>query len=396
MKILCFFPIERPVESRLIFTGGEMRFIEVCKRWVQLGHEVHVVGSEYACRLFEEYGFKPLAYAYKPSFSAPMIRHYTSIKRALSKVPAKDFDFIYTHETFICTVTSVLMKKKLRVPLVIGFNLLCPYETSVLSSLIGTYRFCETRFVPLRLGRSLGLAFQTYLRNLLSRKIDLIFAVSKVTKGLLEKMGVNNERIYVVGPGLDFEYVQNINPENKRYDACFLGLIQPRKGVFDLITLWREVLKRKPDAKLLIMGGGQKLSIEKMKSLIQKYDLHDNIKMTGFVSEEEKFKLMKQSKIFIFPSYHEGFAQVICEAMACKLPVVAYDLPGYKEWYGNDVTYVKKRDMNSLLNATLTLLEDDTLRREMGEKALKRVKQYDWNKLAKKEIDIITQKLFNS
>jgi glycosyltransferase involved in cell wall biosynthesis len=114
------------------------------------------------------------------------------------------------------------------------------------------------------------------------------------------------------------------------------------------------------------------------------------------VAEGKKFKLMKQSKIFIFPSYHEGFAQVICEAMACELPVVAYDLPGYKEWYGNDITYVKKKDLNSLLNVTLTLLEDDTFRREIGKKAKKRVKQYDWNKLARKEIYIITQKIFNS
>jgi len=370
-----------------------MRFIEIGKRWVQLGHEVHVVGSEYACRLCKEYGFKPVTYAYAPLLSAPMLSVYTSIKKALSKVPAKDFDLIYTHETFKCAVTSVLIKKKLKIPLVSEFDLLCPEETSVLSSIIWAYRFYEHRTIPLRLVLMNFLVFNTYIRNLLLRKIDLVFALSNDIKGLLEKTGVSNERIYVVGPGLDLDYIQNIESESKLYEACFLGSIEPRKGVFDLITLWRRILKRKPGAKLLIIGRGQKEYLEKMKRIIQKYNIHNNIKMMGFVSEESKFELMKQSKIFIFPSYYEGFAQVICEAMACKLPVVAYDLPGYKEWYGNDVTYVKKGDVNSLLNATLTLLEDDTLLRVMGEKGIKRVKKYDWNKLAKKELDIMTQNL---
>ncbi len=195
---------------------------------------------------------------------------------------------------------------------------------------------------------------------------------------------------------MDFDYIQNVDPKSKRYDACFLGRIQPRKGVFDLLTLWKEILRRRPDARLLIMGGGEKQYLEKMKRLIQKYNLQSNIEISGFVAEREKFRLMKQSRLFIFPSYHEGFAQVICEAMACGLPVIAYDLPCYKEWYGDNVTYVRKKDLNSLVKVTLGLLEDDALRREMGEKALKSVKQYDWNKLAKKEIGFITQRIFNS
>lgn len=373
-----------------------MRFIEIGKRWIQHGHEVHLIGTEHACRLCEKHGFNPVMYEYKPFLSVRVLSFYANVKKALSKVAVKGFDFIYSDEAFSHTFTSVLMKKKLGVPLVITVALFCPEESSVISSLVWAYRFSEFASVPSRLEGSLELVARTYFRNLLLKKIDLIFAVSSDIKGLLEKIGVKKERIYVVGPGLDFDYIQNVDPEGKRYDACFLGRIQPRKGIFDLLILWREILKRKPDAKLLIMGGGEKQYLEKMKRLIQKNNLHSNIKMTGFVAEEKKFKLMKQSKMLIFPSYHEGFAQVICEAMACALPVVAYDLPCYKEWYGDDVTYVKKRDLNSLLDVTLALLEDGTLRREIGERALKRVKQYDWNKLAKKEIDVITQKIFKS
>ena len=396
MKILFSLPINRPLESKLEYFGGEMRFIEVGKRWIQQGHEVHLIGTEYACHLCEKHGFNPVVYQYKPFLSVRALSFYGNVKRALSKVTVKDFDFIYSDEAFSHTLTSVLMKKRLGVPLVITVALLCPEETSVLSSLIWAYRFSEYTSTPSRLRDSLQLVARTYFRNLLLRKIDLMFAVSSEIRGLLRKIGVSNERIHVVGPGLDFDYIRNVGSGSKRYDACFLGRIQPRKGVFDLLALWREIVKRRPDARLLIMGGGEKQYLERMKRLTLKYNLNSNIEMTGFVAEREKIMLMKQSKLFIFPSYSEGFAQVICEAMACGLPVIAYDLPCYREWYGDNVTYARRKDLNSLMSATLSLLEDDVLRREIGEKALKRVRQYDWDKLAKKEMDFIVKKIFNS
>jgi len=109
--------------------------------------------------------------------------------------------------------------------------------------------------------------------------------------------------------------------------------------------------------------------------------------------ENEKYRILKQSKIFVFPSYLESFGQAMCEAMACKLPVVAYELPTYKEWYGNTMYTVPLGDVSSLEDATLSLLKDKKLREEIGNKGMKVVKKYSWQKVARYEWEIISRNL---
>ena len=106
--------------------------------------------------------------------------------------------------------------------------------------------------------------------------------------------------------------------------------------------------------------------------------------------------MLKESKVFVFPSYAEGFAQVVCEAMACGLPVIAYDLPEYKEWYGEHIAYVQTGDLNDLLHKTLQLLRNKKLRDEMGRKGVMRAKNYSWDSVSEYELEVITRTLIHS
>jgi glycosyltransferase involved in cell wall biosynthesis len=58
------------------------------------------------------------------------------------------------------------------------------------------------------------------------------------------------------------------------------------------------------------------------------------------VSEEEKFRLFKASRVFLMPSRQESWGIVIAEALACDVPVVAYDLPAYHPIFGGLIDYV--------------------------------------------------------
>jgi len=396
MKILCFFPLPNRADSKLTFSGGERRFIEICNQWVKLGNEVLVVGSEYVSRLFELFGLKTNIRIYNYFIDPPIISDFLNSIRLSNSIPNGEFDFIYCpSEVFSYLVPSVLAKKKMKVPLIVSINLFNLDEIGILSSFKLNLNFIASKSLLRKLGAASLLTFETYVRNLFLRKVDLIFSVSEYTKNLLLKMGIDGERVFSVGGGIDYDHIQAIGPEEKVYKACYMGAIHSRKGVFDLVKLWEEITKREPDAKLLIMGEGDKQYVEKFKRLIQQRKLQNNVILAGFKVGEEKYRLLKQSEFFIFPSYSDSFAGAICEAMACGLPVVAYDQPAYHEFYGDGILYVKRGDVKGLTESSLLLSDDNVLRERLKEKGLEASRRFSWSGIAEYELKIISQYLKN-
>ena len=78
---------------------------------------------------------------------------------------------------------------------------------------------------------------------------------------------------------------------------------------------------------------GSDINFDDVVKRVKDKGLFENIKFMGFLNGIDKFTVMKSSKICIFPSTYESFGMVVAEAMACGLPVVAYDLPVYREIY---------------------------------------------------------------
>jgi len=117
--------------------------------------------------------------------------------------------------------------------------------------------------------------------------------------------------------------------QNKIYDGCYVGRIEEAKGIKDLIQCWKIVTTDIPDAKLVIVGNLDTRFGIKIKALTKKMKLEKNVLFMGYVSEEEKIKIMQSSKLFIFPSYEEGWSIAIMESIMAGLVPIMYDLPAY-------------------------------------------------------------------
>ncbi|MCD6457282.1 MAG: glycosyltransferase family 4 protein [Thermoproteales archaeon] len=399
MKILAIFPFARPISNEITYGGGEKRFIEIIRRWSELGNKVNVITSITGKKLLRKFELKIPALSYTPIILPAGVEDFLNIKRMLKKIPNENYDFIYcSGEPFVPVITSILAKKRLKVPVVASINLFNENETKFTSSF-------KMTFYPERTSDMLGKSYfksiprrlllflKINLRNLFLKKVDLIFSVTSYLKQLLTKLGIDEERIYTVGGGIDYSLIESVKVNEKKYDACFLGAIHPRKGIFDLIYAWKEIVKRRPKAKLLIIGHGAKTYVNSLKKLIDRANLRTNVIMVGFVDGKRKYELMKSAKIFIFPSYSEGFAQAICEALACELPVIAYDLPVYNEWYEDVILYVKRGDINEMTAKILHLLDNENLRAKIGKRGATIARRYNWDDIAKYELKII-KKIF--
>jgi glycosyltransferase involved in cell wall biosynthesis len=224
---------------------------------------------------------------------------------------------------------------------------------------------------------------------LIRNRANKIISVNKILKEHFIKMGFDKRKIYTSSNGIDKNYLDGIKEDNENYEGIFLARLNYSKGIFDLIKIWKIVCKKYTKAKLGIIGGGTNEINRKLLEEINENNLKDNIKLLGFLENKKAFGILKSSKVFLFPSHEEGWGIAVAEAMTCKIPVVSWDLPAYKEVFENNSIQIKENDIESFANKVIELLDNKKLRDSISEKAYDFVKKYSWDDVARKELEVI-------
>ena len=200
------------------------------------------------------------------------------------------------------------------------------------------------------------------LSVLLSKKADIVLQYNSIVKKELLRLGMDEGKIKKTNNGVMLNEVQlAIEPAIKKYEAVFLGRLNYTKGIFDLVKIWADVVRIKPQAKLALIGSGEKETVVKLKNEIRKYNLENNIYLLGYLKGIEKFAALKAGMIFVFPSKvsgDESWGVAIMEALNCGLPVVVYNLPFYKEIYGDILYIVELNDIEGFSRKIIALLND--------------------------------------
>ncbi len=179
--------------------------------------------------------------------------------------------------------------------------------------------------------------------------------------------------------------------KNKSEDVIritYLGNLIESKGIFDLLEAIKIIKNECSYVKLIVNIAGQfgadkstGLSAEKHKEKFYYYVklLNGLINYLGQITiKKAKYDLLKQSDIFVFPSWNEGQPLVILEAMALGLPIISTKDVGVIDETvidGVNGILVEKRNVQQLAEAMLKLLEDKELRLSMGKESLKRFKE---------------------
>lgn len=146
------------------------------------------------------------------------------------------------------------------------------------------------------------------------------------------------------------------------HQAIFLGFIGHRKGIYDLLAAWQEVVQRVPDAVLLIGGNGE---IERARDMARGYGIERSVKFLGWISAEQRGGLLNSSSIYVLPSYNEGLPMGILEAMASSVSVVTTPVGGIPELIVNGMNgvLVAPGEPLKLAEAIVKLFEDENFRK---------------------------------
>jgi len=218
------------------------------------------------------------------------------------------------------------------------------------------------------------------------RHANILFVVNEQVREHLLKIGFGPKKIHLSGNGLDYDAIESVGKEQQiRFDACFCGRLVKSKGVYDLLPIWKYVMGDFPNAKLLVIGDGPEYA--NLLRKIKDSKLEDNIQMTGFITETQKLSAMHESKVYVSPSYEEGWGIAVTEAIACGIPVVIYDLGAYKAFEGYFIK-VQKGNARKMADAVIQVLNNST-NKVSNKKPLRLNSIPDWNFIAKREIEEI-------
>lgn len=226
-----------------------------------------------------------------------------------------------------------------------------------------------------------------------------IIAVSESTKrDTVRLLGVPEEKITVIYEAAHpiFSPVSNeeaLARARARYDLpedfiLFVSTIEPRKNIPTLLRAFRRLRDNYKSNATLVIAGHRGWLVEEVDAVIEELKLGNTVRCLGGVANEELVFLYNAAKLFVLPSFYEGFGLPPLEAMACGTPVIVSDTSSLPEVVGDAGWLVHPEDVEGLTVAMYRILSDENLRHEMRTKGLKRAATFSWDRAARQTIQV--------
>ncbi|HXO84296.1 MAG TPA: glycosyltransferase family 4 protein [Gemmatimonadales bacterium] len=209
-------------------------------------------------------------------------------------------------------------------------------------------------------------------------------AISESTRDDLVRRGIPSERIVVIHPGVDAHHYapEASTPRADRPTFLYLGRLKRYKGVESALRALALARELRPDITLDICGqGDDRLRLE---GLAAELGLGPAVRFPGFVSEEEKRRLLRRAWAVVFPSPKEGWGITNVEAAACGTPAIASDSDGLRESVRDGVTgfLVPHGDVPALSARLVQLASEPALVEQLGRAARSFAEGLSWDAAA--------------
>jgi glycosyltransferase involved in cell wall biosynthesis len=303
------------------------------------------------------------------------------INRLIKEIKEKNYDLIHCHGARANFITYIL-KKFYKIPAVTTVH--SDYKLDFKGSFYKDLVYRNLNYLSLK-------------------NMDYYIGVSESFRNMLIERGFNPDRIMTVYNGInvkevesanidkDFLKNQGINTNEKAIKIGILARLYPVKGVEVFIKAAYKVLCSRQDVEFFIAGDGEER--ENLENLIKELDVEDKVHLLGYIRHPYSF--INEIDINTNTSYSESFPYVILEGGVFKKPIIASNVGGVKDLVVQEETGLmfEPGDVDTLANHMLKLIEDEKLRKTLGENLYNRINQfYSSEKMADKQI-LIYQKI---
>jgi glycosyltransferase involved in cell wall biosynthesis len=360
--------MQTPARFYPFYGGVEKYVLELSKKLVLLGNEVTVACADEPHSESEDVqGIKVIRLPY-----IAKVANTNITPRLFRTLIRENFDVVHTH---IPTPWSA--------------------DVSALVSILKRKPLCVTYHNDLT-GKGINsivahLYNSTLLHLVLWRAKTIVVTQPKYTE-YSSHLKLHKRKIAIIPPGVT-EPMHSAEPERKVDCVFFMSVLDKHhdyKGLDVLLQAMVKVRIKRPSAKLLIGGGGE--SIYQYRLLAERLGIIDFVEFLGVLSDQELAETYGTSSIFVLPSLNklEGFGIVALEALSFGTPVITTHVAGSSDFIARNRAglIVPPADIDALSDAILTLLEDRSEARLMGERGAAAVSQeFSWDSIARQIVE---------
>ncbi|MDQ6672266.1 MAG: glycosyltransferase family 4 protein [Chloroflexota bacterium] len=355
------------------YPGGVTEHVaNLAEQFLARGHEVHVVAPSSDDEAEPVFSFDAPVHRIGRVVSIPAngsvaritlsLRSYLQAKRLLQE---QQFDLIHLHEPMMPALPLTVLRH---------------------SNTTNVGTFHAFRNTPLT---------YFYSKPILRPFFRKLHGHITVSSAALEFVGEYFPADYRLIPnGIEFDrfhrrYPRMPNLDDGRPTVLFVGRLEKRKGLKFLLRAWPKVLERKANARLVVVGRGRPLEGYRRFAVRQGWS-PDDVTFAGYVPSEDLPRYYQSCDVFCAPNTgQESFGIVLLEAMAAGAPIVASDIPGYRDVVSDGVEglLVEPENPGALADAVCRLLGNPELRANMRRAGQEKAQQYDWPRVASQVLD---------
>jgi phosphatidylinositol alpha-mannosyltransferase len=231
--------------------------------------------------------------------------------------------------------------------------------------------------------RAYAFSLMAPLLHRVWRRLSARIAVSEAAATFVASR-FPGDTIRVIPNGVDTELFARAEParlpEGRR--VLFVNRLEPRKGFAVMVEAFRELAPTHPDLLLVVAGDGpERGAIDRLPS-----EVRQRVVMLGNVPHDRLPSLHAASDVFCAPATgRESFGIVLVEALSSGLPVVASDIPGYREVVRDEVNglLTPPRDSAAVADAIALLLKDADLSKRLSDAGRQASRRYSWDTVLK-------------
>ena len=354
-----FFPRVNGVSTSINTFATELR---------ALGHQVTLIAPSYTDEDKQEEWIVRVP-SHKIYFDPEdRLMNFGKLKALLPWIRDKHFDVIHIHTPFTAHYVGIHFGKKLDIPVVETYH-----------TFFEDYLHHYLPFIPQFISRKLARTISRRQCN----AVDGIVSPSKPMLDVLKQYGIKTPA-EVVATGLDDSSFAHVDGEHFRMShdiplaqpmLLFVGRVAHEKNIGFLLEMHVELIKKHPDALLVITGEGP--AEESIKHSIEKLGISNKVRMIGYLDRShELIACYKAADIFVFASKSETQGLVLLEAMAQGTAVVAIAELGTKSiLIEGEGVLIAKDDINDFADKVSVLLSDAPKRQMIGEKGRQYAKE---------------------
>lgn len=245
--------------------------------------------------------------------------------------------------------------------------------------------------------------FDTIWGRRILRDASKAIAVTKIEAEQLKNVGVSEDKIKIVPPGIDLSEFENLPKKGKfrhRYGLnssqriiLYLARIHKIKGPDLLAKAFSRLLSKVSDTQLVFVGPDDGY-LPALKKLVKELGIEERVLFTGPLYGKEKLEAYVDADVYVLPSSYEIFGLTVLEACACGTPVVVTEACGLADWVDQRAGFKVACDEYRLQETIGVLLTNEELRRQLGDRARELVReQFSWHKAAQQIEEIYTELL---